>query len=287
MDVVAAAQLACLLEATASKPGNVSPGRPFADLRYEDFLASAAAIGVPLAGAADRPLGATVRLAVEATLQWTRTNSNLGIVLLLAPLVRAALECVSAADGVEAIEAPDLRAALGRVLDETTVRDAADVYHAIRLASPGGLGQVEAQDVAGEPTLPLLDVMRLADARDGVAREYATIFAATFEHGAPALTRARQDGLSWNDAVVETYLTLLASRPDTHIIRRAGLALAADVTRRAALALEAGGVRTALGRRTIEDMDRAMRDPAHQASPGTTADLVAACVFVVLVGGGR
>src|SRR5438093_3852629 len=90
-DVTAAAQLACLLEASAPKPGNVSPGRHFADLRYEDFLAGAAAIGGPLANAGTRPLGVTVRLAVEATARWTRSNTNLGIVLLMAPLTRAAL----------------------------------------------------------------------------------------------------------------------------------------------------------------------------------------------------
>ena len=90
-DVAAAAQLACLLEVSASKPGNVSPGRHFADARYEDFLASAVAIGEPIAGAAARSVGATIRLAAEATAKWTRSNTNLGIVLLLAPLARAAL----------------------------------------------------------------------------------------------------------------------------------------------------------------------------------------------------
>ena len=88
-DVAAAAQLACLLEASAPKPGNVSPGRHFADARYEDFLASAVAIGAPIAGAGARPLGATIRLAVEATARWTRSNTNLGVVLLLAPLAKA------------------------------------------------------------------------------------------------------------------------------------------------------------------------------------------------------
>jgi len=90
-DVASAAQLACLLEASAPKPGNVSPGRHFADARYEDFLASAVAIGEPLAGAGMRSVGTTVRLAVEATARWTRSNTNLGIVLLLTPLARAAL----------------------------------------------------------------------------------------------------------------------------------------------------------------------------------------------------
>src|SRR5882762_7713381 len=90
-DVAIAAQLACLIEASAPKPGNVSPGRHFSDARYEDFLASAAAIGEPMAGAGTRPVGVTVRLAVEATARWTRSNINLGIILLLAPLARAAL----------------------------------------------------------------------------------------------------------------------------------------------------------------------------------------------------
>src|SRR4029453_7750812 len=90
-DIVAAAQLACLLEATAPKPGNVSPGHSFGDLAYEDLLASAAAIGGPLAGVGTRPLGTTIRLAIEATGRWTRSNTNLGMVLLLAPLARAAV----------------------------------------------------------------------------------------------------------------------------------------------------------------------------------------------------
>src|SRR5687768_3635505 len=97
-DIAPAAQLACLLEVSAPKPGNVSPGRHFADTRYEDFLASAAAIGAPLAGAGTRPLGTTIRLAIEATARWTRSNTNLGIVLLLAPLARAAAESGVAAE---------------------------------------------------------------------------------------------------------------------------------------------------------------------------------------------
>src|SRR5438552_18869781 len=89
LEVGLLAQLACLLEASAPKPGNVSPGRHFADARYEDFLASALAIGEPLAGAGTRGIGATVGLAVDATARWTRSNTNLGIILLLTPLARA------------------------------------------------------------------------------------------------------------------------------------------------------------------------------------------------------
>src|SRR5262245_31895662 len=121
LDMAAAAQLACLLEVSAPKPGNVSPGRRFDDIGYEDFLASAAAIGGPLASAGDRPLGATIRLAVEATAAWTTSNTNLGIILLLAPLVRAA-----ALEPTSPGSATSWRDSLRRVLDATTVGDARD-----------------------------------------------------------------------------------------------------------------------------------------------------------------
>jgi triphosphoribosyl-dephospho-CoA synthase len=286
-DVAAAAQLACLLEASAPKPGNVSPGRHFADARYEDFLASAIAIGVPLAGAATRPIGATVRLAVEATARWTRSNTNLGIILLLAPLARAALlESPVDRPTPGAQRRTRLRGALGRVLEETSVDDAREAYAAIRRAAPGGLGRAETQDVADDPTMTLLDVMRLAAQRDGIAREYATAFEVTFETAAPALGSARGDGLSWDDAIVETYLTVLAAAPDTHVARRSGAAVAAEVSRRARTALAAGGVRSAAGQRAIDEMDLALRDARNTANPGTSADLTAAAIFVVLLGGG-
>jgi triphosphoribosyl-dephospho-CoA synthase len=169
------------------------------------------------------------------------------------------------------------------VLDEMTIKDAQDVYAAIRRARPGGLGRSDAQDVASEPDVTLLEAMRLAADRDGIAREYATAFAVTFERGTPTLTRARADGLSWSDAVVETYLTLLAHSIDTHIVRRTGVAAAERVSSLARDTLEAGGVRSAAGRQAVEEMDRAMRDARNSNNPGTTADLTAAAIFVTLV----
>jgi len=292
--VASLAQLACVLEASAPKPGNVSPGRPFENLRYEDFVISALAIGRAFEGVAHQSIGQTVRLAIESTREWTATNTNLGIVLLLAPLA-------SAVNGVgghfwrtpsqtrdcppKVTSDPIDRARVRERLEQTTVEDARDVYAAIRLARPGGLGNAGAQDVADEPTMTLLEVMRLAADRDSIANEYASGFELTFTMGTPTLERARRDGLHWDDAIVETFLTLLAHTPDTHIVRRTGTAAAEQVSQLARDALSRGGVRSPDGRRAIDDMDRSMRDARHSLNPGTTADLTTAAIFVVLLGG--
>jgi triphosphoribosyl-dephospho-CoA synthase len=119
-----------------------------------------------------------------------------------------------------------------------------------------------------------------------VAREYATAFERTFTVGAPALARARTAGLDWPDAVVECYLALLATAPDTLIARKLGPDAASDVTRQAAAVLAAGGVRTNAGRRALASFDLELRDVRNTRNPGTTADITAAALFVLLLNGG-
>ena len=289
--VATAAQLACLLEVSAPKPGNVSPGHHFHDTRYEDFLASAAAIGPAMALAGQRPIGPTILAAVEATARWAPSNTNLGIILLFAPLARAAIGAgPTAADDVPSraasrISLASLREGVDVVLAATTVADARTVYAAIRLARPGGLGRADAQDVDEEPDAALQVVMALAAGRDAIAREYATGFATTFDTGVPALSRARSDGLAWDMAVVETYLALLAAAPDTLIARKLGVARADDVSGDAAAITAVGGVRTPAGRAQLEAFDQRLRDPRNAANPGATADLTAAALFAFLLAG--
>jgi triphosphoribosyl-dephospho-CoA synthase len=273
-------QLACLLEVSAPKPGNVSPGLHFHDTRYEDFLASAVAIGPALSGAGQHPLGTTIRTAVEDTRRWTKSNTNLGIVLLLAPLARAALRsgepAPSGAKGT-------LRERLAQTLAETTVADATQVYSAIRHVRPGGLGEATAEDVFEPPTVTLREAMALAAQRDAIAREYVTNFALTFDVGVPALRAARRDGLAWTDAAVDVYLRLLDSTADTHIARKLGLTEAEAVSRRAREVLGAGATRSAEGRTALAVLDAELRDPRNRRNPGTTADLTCAAIFVVIL----
>lgn len=270
-DLASLATIACLLEAGAPKPGNVSPGRRFRDMTYEDFVVSAVAIGPELRQADTRPLGETILAAVEATRRWTSANTNLGMVLLLAPLVRAAT-----------LRGGSLRDRVRRVLGETTVADAAAAYAAIRVSRPGGMGTVAEQDLSATPSVTLLEAMRLAADRDAVAGEYASGFARTFETGVPALRAARQAGLRWPETVVETGLALLAEAPDTLIARKLGPAEAETVRARASAIMRLGGVRTADGRAELAAFDADLRDPQNSRNPGTTADLTTAAIFVAL-----
>src|SRR3954449_6704905 len=186
-----AAQLACVLEPSAEKPGNITPRHDFADTTYEDMLRSAIAIGPELGRAGERGVGATVRGAVQATRRVAGANTNLGIALLLAPLARAALR------------GGPLRRAVESELGALTLDDARAAYEAIRLAGAGGLDEPVEHDVRAAPTVGLREAMAAAAERDSVAAEYATGYAVTFDLGLPALARALEDGLAPRAATVE------------------------------------------------------------------------------------
>jgi len=275
--VAGAAQLACVLEASAEKPGNITPRHDFADTSYEDMLRSAIAIGPELGRAAERGVGDTVLAAVRATRRVAGSNTNLGIALLLAPLARAAL-----ADGAAAAL---LCERVEEVLQALTLDDSGAAYAAIREAGAGGLDEPVEHDVRDAPTVALREAMALAAGRDSVASEYATGFTITFDIGLPALRRALAAGLGPRPATVEAFLELLAAVPDTLIARKRGADAARRVSEGAAAVLAAGGVRDAAGRAALETFDAALRGDGNALNPGTTADLVTAVLFVGLLEG--
>src|SRR5918995_3743308 len=229
--VAGAAQLACVLEATAEKPGNITPSHDFHDTSYEDMLRSGIAHGPELGRAGERGVGETVLAAVRASRDAAGANTNLGIALLLAPLARAALG------------GGPLRERLGEVLRALTVDDARTGYAAIRLAAPGGLDEPVKHDVRDEPQVTLREAMAAAAERDSIASEYVSDHAVTFELGLPALADALGDGLGARDAIVELALRLLAAVPDTLIARKCGADAAGRVAADARRVLTAGGGR--------------------------------------------
>jgi triphosphoribosyl-dephospho-CoA synthase len=272
-EVAGAAQLACVLEASADKPGNITPRHDFADTSYEDMLRSAIAIGPELGRAGERGIGDTVLAAVRATRRVTGANTNLGIALLLAPLARAALLGGPLRERVEA------------ELGALTVDDARAAYEAIRLAGAGGLDEPVEHDVRAAPTVGLREAMAAAADRDSVAAEYATAYALTFDLGLAALRSALDDGLAPRAATVEAFLALLARVPDTLIARKRGRAAAERVSAGAASVMAAGGVRDDAGRSALAAFDASLRGDGNALNPGTTADLVTAVLFVAQLEG--
>jgi triphosphoribosyl-dephospho-CoA synthase len=273
IEVISAAQLACVLEASAEKPGNVTPSHDFDDTSYEDMLRSGLALGLELGRAGERGVGETALAAVRASRGAAGANTNLGIALLLAPLARAAL-----GDG-------PLRECLGEVLGALTVDDARAAYAAIRLAGAGGLDEPVEHDVRDEPRVTLREAMAAAAQRDTIAGEYVTDHAVTFELGLPALGDALGDGLRPRDAIVELSLRLLAGVPDTLIARKRGAEAAGQVSAGAREVLAAGGVRSSRGRAALDEFDTSLRREGNALNPGTTADLVTGVLFVALLEG--
>jgi triphosphoribosyl-dephospho-CoA synthase len=269
--VAGAAQLACVLEVSAEKPGNITPSHDFHDTSYEDMLRCAIAVGPELARAGERTVGETVLAVVEASRRVAPANTNLGIALLLAPLAKAAL------DG------GPLRARLGATLRALDVADARAAYAAIRVSDAGGLHERVEHDVRSEPAVGLREAMASAAERDSIASEYVTDYALTFDTGLPALVAALDAGLAVRDAIVELHLQLLDRAPDTLIARKRGADAAARVSAGARDVLAAGGVRTAASRRALRSFDASLRAQGNALNPGTTADLVTATLFVALV----
>ena len=261
-------QTACVWEATARKVGNVHRYADFDGTTYLDFVLSAAAAAPYFSSRLTHHVGATVALAVEATHVAVGQNTNLGILLLLAPLATTTRGLP-----IRSVES---------ILRGLTVEDARRVFEAIRLAKPGGLGDAPEQDVRDEPTVTLLEAMRLAADRDMVARQYANGFADVFDFGVPALLAGYERFRCVEAAIIDSQLRWLAEYPDSLIARKNGAAVAADVQKRAADVLRLGGIATPEGRRAGVELDRHLRSDGNKLNPGTTADLITACLFVAL-----
>jgi triphosphoribosyl-dephospho-CoA synthase len=262
--------LACLLEVSADKPGNVTPRHDFPDMTFADMVRSALALAPVFDSERVRAVGVGELIAegVRATLAVTTSNTNLGIVLLFAPLARAA---------VTRSDTESLRAAIERVLAALDIADAAAAFEAIVTAQPGGLGDAAEHDVREPARITLREAMAVAADRDSIASEYASGYAIVFDSGLPLLSAALDDGASTLEAVVSLHVGLLARHPDTLIARKAGADAARAVSRAARQVRD--------GSRTLDQLDADLRRDGRRLNPGTTADLVAATLLAAQLTG--
>ena len=268
-NAVALAYLAaCRAELAAIKPGNVHARSAGHGMTAADFELSAVA-SAPFIADPDRRVGSRILGAIEATWAAVRCNTNLGIVLLCAPLAAAA----------QSRHSGNFSARLGKVLEALDQEDAEMTYAAIRLANPGGLGEIGTGDVRQKPDMSLLAAMEMAASRDRIARQYASGYADVFEVGLANFSAARTrlgDG-EW--AVTQVYLEFLGRFPDSHVARKHGNATAERV-RAEAKSYAARFRRAADPKDMIEDLlayDAALKGAG--INPGTSADLTVASLF--------
>src|SRR5260221_2445313 len=252
---------ACRLELRALKPGNVHIRSAGHGMTVPQFEASALA-SAPALSAPGQPVGERIRAAIAATRAAVGCNTNLGIVLLAAPLMAAA----------EHAAAGGLRPALAATLAALSVADAAAAYEAIRLADPAGLGHADAQDVRQAPTIDLRQAMALAADRDRIARQYARDYDDVLAIGVRRLHLARRNGELAEWAATRGYMDFLAAVADSHILRKHGADIAEAVRgEAAALAprLDDGPRDERIGADLVP-FDAGLK--SHRLNPGTSTD---------------
>lgn len=301
------AQLAALLEVSAyPKPGNVHRTRDFPGTRYEHFLAGSVALSPSMNLLAEKGyrvsegriswdkvrLGEGILHAVDESLRWqSGGNVNLGIALLFAPISSAAGYSLS----VLKVEPSMLREALREAVQATTPEDTVAVYRAIGRSMTGRvLGRVEELDVGDEYSLKrirgegitLIEVFRRSAGRDSISREWSTGFEITFTKGYPYLAqRVGENNL--NTAIVDTFLYLLSEEPDSLIARKSGVEAARRVSAKAKQIIREGGLGSEKGRAMAEALDEELQKADGALNPGTTADLTASSILVLLLTGWR
>lgn len=300
-------QTAIILEVGVQKPGNVGFGASFEKTRVENFLASAIAAGPSFQEAAYRGtavsegrldvgkvgLGELIKSCAEDIAAWQHGgNTILGTVMLLVPIAVAA--GMTSVNSDFLMDFSVLRNNLDSVVKASSAWDSVHLYEAVDVACPSGLGGAPDLDVT-DPTskerllkenVGLFEVFQIAAGYDDICYEWVNNYTITFDMAYPFLTQQLKR-LSLNNAVVQTFLKILAQRMDTFIARKVCIEKAQYVSAQAREVLELGGVETEKGRKRLLDFDQNLRLTGNKCNPGTTADLTAAALALCTLGGYR
>ena len=256
---------ACREEIAAPKPGNVHIFSAGHGMTAEHFYLSAEAAAGPLC-VPGKPVGQRIHDAVAASFAAVGLNTNLGILLLCAPLAAAAER-----------GGASLQTELAKVLAALDAKDTQHVFAAIRLASPGGLGTAERYDVHGPADATLGAAMAEAAERDRIALQYVSNFNDVFVTGFATLDAAHACGLKPPWSTIAVYLKFLSTFPDSHLLRKQGAAAALETQREAAEMLsffQAGGEACLADLLAFD-----ARLKSSNRNPGTSADLTVATLF--------
>ncbi|TFW73122.1 triphosphoribosyl-dephospho-CoA synthase [Methylotenera oryzisoli] len=260
---------ACMGELQALKPGNVHAFSDGHGMTIQDFIQSADVTAEPIARVG-LSVGERVFYSVEATQSAVGQNTNLGMLLLCAPLLHAA-------SSLQANQS--LWGQLHKTLDQLSVDDAVWVAKAIVLANPGGLGASDQHDVHESPQISLLEMMRSAQDKDRISWQYANYFQDIVDFGVNLYADAL---LKWENAAWATtalYLGFLTRYADTHVLRKHGEQMA-NLLMQEAKEMESNYWAThnpKLMQKQLLVWDASLK--ARKINPGTSADLTVATLL--------
>lgn len=266
------ATLACLMEVTASKPGNVNRLADFEDVGFVDFAASAVALGQAIDSCSGKPYGATVLEVAKRTKQVTASNTNLGINLLISLLAK-----------VQEAEGQIDPQSVSRYVGSIPVEETSSVYAAIGMMNPGGMGEVDHGDVRESAQGSILEVMTLARDRDMVAKQFTNGCADVIESGLDWLVEGKDKFGSWMSAIVWSHVRFMAAAPDSLILRKCECEIANKCQSFAQEAVEAGLEELESFWPHVAELDFWLRSDGNRRNPGASADLVAASIFLGLI----
>lgn len=258
-----------MLELQALKPGNV---HIFADghrMTIQHFITSAE-VSADLLCQPDLSVGERIFGAVKATYEAVGLNTNLGMLLLCAPLIQARLQ---------ASASQSLSESLNLVLNDLTIEDGRLASQAIVLANPAGLGSASQFDVRQPVDVSLLEMMRYAQHQDRIAWQYANAFLDILGFGVQRYDEAMAKWHNTAYATTALYLGFLTHQLDTHIMRKHGTALAMTVMAEAQRmdAEFSASENPKLMQRKLMEWDASLK--ARDINPGTSADLTVASLL--------
>jgi len=278
-DIMKASQIACCLEVSSFKPGNVHRNKDYDDIKYHHFLNSGVAFGDIIYKASKDPLniGQYIKLAVIESKKWSPSNANLGIIMLHTPIATTTGQ-------MEEFNINTLKKEIKNTVKNTTTDDAIAVYDAIEIAMPNinppkegpDAQKNDAKQELREKNLTLYDVFKISSSWDSISYEWTKGFNISFE-GYNLLNKYYKQYNNINLATTKTFLNILSNYPDTLIARKK------DENTSKMVSDKAKEVLNNFNEESLLKFDKFLSNEGNKLNPGTTADLIASSLMIFLL----
>lgn len=259
-----------VLDVTALKPGNVHRESEGHGMTVGDFLRSAWVTCIEICNPTYR-LGQRIERSAKATLEEVGKNTNLGIILLCAPLLHACQNRTGDQTLQQSVKA---------IIDQSDLNDAEDLNCAVRLMRPAGLGSVSEHDVWNPAQVPIRQIMESAQSRDMIASQYANNFQDIFDFGLERVQRFERKFQHETEVATGVYLSFLSHFNDSHIVRKHGERVALEISNTAGELLN--GLLSCTRFQDVQSdllqFDERLKSAG--INPGTSADLTIATFLV-------